>query len=97
DVDGLEAFLVQLRAGRLAGDAQDGDRVARGRVQARDHVRAGGARGAQADADVAGLGAGVAFGHVRGALDVARQDVLEATVGAHSRVQRVDGRAGYAE
>ena len=35
---------------------------------------------ADADADVAGLGAGVALGHVRGALDVAGQDVADAAV-----------------
>jgi hypothetical protein len=54
DVDGLEVFLVQTGARRLAGDAEDGDRIGPGRVQARDHVGAGGARGADAHADVAG-------------------------------------------
>ena len=49
--------------------------------------------GADADADVARHGARVAVGHVRGALDVAGQDVADAAVLAHRRVERVDGRA----
>ncbi len=51
---------------------------ARRGVQAGDHVGAGRAGGADADADVAGRGAGVALGHVRGALDVAGQHVVDA-------------------
>ena len=66
-------------------------------VEAGDHVGAGRARGADAHADVAGHGAGVAVGHVRGALDVAGQDVADAAVRAHRRVERVDRRAGHAE
>jgi len=97
DVHRLEVFLVQPGARRLAGDAQDGDRIGRGRVQAGDHVGACGARGADADADVAGVGTGVAFGHVRGAFDVAAEDVVETTVLLHCRVQRVDRGAGDAE
>ena len=47
------------------------------RVEPGDHVGAGRAGGADADADVAGGGAGVALGHVRGALDVAGEDVRD--------------------
>jgi hypothetical protein len=97
DVHGLEVFLVQAGARRLAGDAQDGDGVRAGRVKPGDHVGAGGAAGADAHADVAGDGAGVALGHVAGALDMARQDVAYAAMRLQRRVQRVDGGAGHAE
>jgi hypothetical protein len=48
DVDRLEIFLVQPRHRRLAGDAQDRDRVGPGRVQPGDHVGAGRPGGADA-------------------------------------------------
>ena len=54
-------------------------------------------RGADAHADIAGLGAGIALGHVRGALDVARQHVGDALPLAQGRVERVDGGARHAE
>ena len=38
-----------------------------------------------------------ALGHVRGALNVARQQMLEAAVPAQRRVERVDRRAWHAE
>ena len=44
DVHGLEVLLVQLGHGGLAGDAEHRDGIGPGRVQAGDHVRAGGAR-----------------------------------------------------
>ena len=97
DVHGLEVFLVQAGARGLAGDAQDGNGVGNGRVQTGDHVGAGRARGADAHADVAGLGPGVALGHVRGAFHVARQDVGDALALTQGGVQRVDGCAGHAE
>ena len=97
DVDGLEVLLVQPGDGRLAGDAQDRDRVGRRRVQAGDHVGAGRAGGADAHADVAGPGPGVALGHVGGALDVPGQDVLDPAVVAHGGVERVDGGPGQPE
>jgi hypothetical protein len=77
DVDRLEVLLVELRARRLAGDAQDRDRVGDRGVEAGDHVGAGRAGGADAHPDVAGHGAAVAVGHVRGGLDVAGQDVAD--------------------
>ena len=84
DVDGLEVLLVQLGHRRLPGDAQDRDRVGAGGVQAGDHVGAGRPAGADAHADVAGRGPGVALGHVRGALDVAGQGVVQAAVASSS-------------
>ena len=54
DVDRLEVLLVHPRARRLAGDAQDRDRVGRRRVEPGDHVGAGRPRRADAHADVAG-------------------------------------------
>ena len=97
DVDSLEVLLVQPGDGCLAGDAQDRDRVRGGRVQAGDHVGAGRAGGADTHADVAGLGPGVALGHVRGTLDVPGQDVLHPAVVTHGGVERVDGCAGQSE
>ncbi|MDT4844966.1 hypothetical protein FQZ97_789380 [compost metagenome] len=97
DIDGLEVFLVQACTRSLAGDAEDRDGVGGCRVQAGDHVGAGGAGGADADADVARVGAGVALGHVRGAFDVTGQYMVNAADLVQGRVQRVDGGAGDAE
>jgi len=74
-----------------------GDGIGPGGVEAGDHVGAGRAGGADAHADVAGLGAGVALGHVRGAFDVACQDVADAAVSAQGGIQRVDRGTGDAE
>src|SRR5690606_23156083 len=73
------------------------DGVGPGGVEAGDHVGAGRAGGADAHADVAGLGAGVALGHVRGAFDVACQDVADAAVSAQGGIQRVERGTGDAE
>ena len=54
-----------------------------------------GTGGGHADADLAG-GAGVAVGHVRGALLVADQDVMDGEL-AQSVVDGEDGSAGIAE
>src|SRR5579872_1682587 len=75
DVDGLEILLGQFCARRLAGNAKDRDGIRRGRVESGDHVRAGGAGRADADADIARLGARIAVGHVRSALDMAGEDM----------------------
>ena len=91
DVDGLEVLLVQLGARRLARDAQDGDAVGGGGIQASDHVGPGRAGGADADTDIARLGPAVAIGHVRCAFDMAGQDVADASMGAHRRVEWIDG------
>src|SRR5690606_4808495 len=97
DVDGLEVLLVDHRGRGLAGDAQDWHGVAGRGVQAGDHVGAGGAGGADADTDVAGPGAGVALGHVRGALHMAGEGVGDAAGCLERRVEGVDRRAGNAE
>ncbi len=97
DVDGLEILLVQSSAGCLSGDAQDRNRIGNGRVQPGNHVRAGRAGGTDADADVARLGAGIAFGHVRGAFDMTRQDVIDRTTLLQRGIQRVDRSAGNTE
>jgi len=97
DVHRLEVFLVQPRTRRLTGDAQDGDAVGDGRVQAGDHVGARRAAGADADADVAGPGARVALGHVAGRLDVAGENVADRLAFAQRGVQGVDGGARHAE
>ena len=97
DVDCLEVLLVEPRARRLAGDAQDRQQVGDGSVEASDHVGPGRAGGAEADADIAGHGPRVAVGHVRGTLDVAGQDVADAAMLAHRRIERIDGGTGHAE
>ncbi len=97
DVHCLEVFLVQPRTRRLAGDAQDRDRIGLRRVQARHHVGAGRPRGADAHADVAGFGARIALGHVRRAFDMARQHMGNRLALAQRGVQGVDRGAGNAE
>jgi hypothetical protein len=88
---------VQPGPGRLAGDAQDRDRVGQGRVEAGDHIGAGRPRGADANADIAMLGARIAVGHVRGALDMPRQDVADRAAQLQGRIERVDRRPRDAE
>ena len=56
-----------------------------------------GPRGADADADVAGLGPRVALGHMRGRLDMARQHVTDHVARLQRRIERVDRGAGHAE
>ena len=97
DVDRLEVFLVQAGARRLAGNAKNRYRIGLRRVQACDHVRAGRPGSADAHAQVAGLGAGIALGHVRGAFDVARQVVADAVALAQRGVEGIDRGAGHAE
>lgn len=97
DVDGLEVLLVDHGGRGLARDAQDRDRVAVRGVEAGDHVGAYRARGADADTDVAGTGTGVALGHVRGALDMAGEGVVDATGCLERGVERVDRRTRDAE
>jgi hypothetical protein len=97
DIDGLEVFLVDAGARRLAGNAKNWYGIGLSRVQAGDHVGAGRTGGTDTHAEVAGLGAGVAFGHVRGALDVARQDVADAVAFTQCRIQRVNRGARHPE
>jgi hypothetical protein len=97
DVDGLEILLVEPGARRLAGDAEDRDGIGAGRIEPGDHVGAGRAGGADADADIAGPGPGVTLGHMRGALDMARQDVMDRATALQGGIERVDRRARHAE
>src|SRR5215212_5404475 len=88
---------MQLGARGLARDAQDGEGVGGGGVETGDHVRSGRTGRSDANSDVARRGAGVAVGHVRGPLDVTGENVANAAVLAHRRVERVNSRAGDAE
>ena len=97
DIDGLKVFFVEPRPRRLSGDAKDRNRVGGGGVETGDHVRPSGAGGADADADIAGLGARIAVGHMRSALDVARQDVTNGATLAQRGVKWVDRGARHAE
>ncbi|MCY1499327.1 hypothetical protein D9M68_333420 [compost metagenome] len=97
NIDSLEVFLVEPGARRLPSDAEDRDRIRRSRIEAGDHVGAGRARRTDADADIAMLGAGITFGHMRGTLDVAGENVADGTASLQSRIERVDGGARYAE
>ena len=84
---------MHARPWSLACDAQNRDRVGRSAVQARHHIGACRARSADAHADIAGLGAGVTLGHVRGAFHVASKYVIDAADLLQGRVQRIDGGA----
>ena len=97
DIDCLEIFLVQARTRRLAGNAQDRNRVGLRGVQARDHVGAAGSGRADAHADVAGTRTRVALGHVRCTLDVTREHMLDGALGLERGIERIDRGAGYAE
>ena len=72
-----------------------GMRVEHGGGDAGDEVGGAGAGGGDADADLAG-GAGVAVGHVRGALLVADEDVVDGEL-AQGVVGGEDGSARVAE
>ncbi len=96
DVDLLEGVLAEQRGGHVAGDGDHRDRVELGGGDPGDQVGGGRARGAQADADLAG-GAGVAVGGVGGALLVADEDVAEVGMVAQDVVERQDHAARVAE
>ena len=87
DVDFLKGVGAEHFAADLAGDADDRRRIEHGGGDAGDHVGCAGAGGGHGDADSA-RGARVAVGHVRGALFVADEDVVE--LGFAQRV--VDGK-----
>ena len=95
DVHFLKGVGAEHFAGDVAGDADDGNGIEHGGGDAGDEVGCAGAAGGDADADLAG-GARVAVGHVRGALLVAHQDVVDGKL-----AQRVVGgqncAAGIAE
>ncbi|MGY4312013.1 hypothetical protein ACVWW1_001316 [Bradyrhizobium sp. JR3.5] len=97
DVDGLEIFLVEPRPRRLTGDTEDRNRIRNRRIEAGDHIGSGGARCADANADIACFRPGITFRHMRGAFDVARQNVPDRAVALQRGVKRVDRGAGNAE
>ena len=72
------------------------DAVEHGRGEAGDEVGRAGAGGGHADADAA-RGAGVAVGHVRGALLVAHEHVVDGRELAQRVVDGQDRAAGIAE
>ena len=95
DVGLLERVVANELARDLAGDADHRRRVHHGRGDAGDHVR--GARAGRGDGHPhAAASAGVAVGHVRGALLVAHQHVPDRIV-EHGVVGRQDRPAGIAE
>ena len=96
DVDFLEGVAAEDLGGDLAGDGDHGDAVEHGRGEAGDEVGGAGAGGGHADADAAD-GAGVAVGHVGGALLVADEDVVDGGELAQGVVDGEDGAAGVAE
>ncbi len=97
DIHRLKVFLVQPRARGLAGDAQNGNGVGNGRIQPGDHVGTRRAGSADAHADMARRGAGVALSHMRRRLDVARQHMRDVAVLAQRGIQRVDRRTRHTE
>src|SRR5581483_628512 len=80
NVYGLKIFLVEPRPRRLAGDAQDRNRICDRRIKTRDHVGSSGTGGADAYTYIASLGAGVTLRHVGGTLDMTRQNVADRAV-----------------
>ena len=96
DVDLLEGVGAEDLGGDLAGDGDDGDGVEHGGGEAGDEVGRAGAGGGHADAGASG-GARVAVGHVRGALLVAHEHVVDGGELAQRVVDREDGSAGIAE
>ena len=66
---------MEFRARRLARDAEDRNAIGNRRVEAGHHIRSGGTRRTQIDADLAGASATVALGCVRPAFFMANEDV----------------------
>ena len=95
DVDFLKRVGAEDFAADLAGDADDRRRIQHGGGDASDHVGCAGAGGGHGDADSA-AGARVAVGHVRGALFVAHEDVVQLRF-AERVVDRKNRAAGIAE
>src|ERR1700733_325818 len=95
DVDLLKRVAPEDFAADLAGDRHNGNAIEHGGGDAGDEVGGTGAGGGDADADLAG-GAGVAVGHVRGALLVAHEDVVDGEL-AQGVVGGEDGSARVAE
>jgi len=90
DIDCLEIFFIQTRTRRLPGDAQDRDRIRLRRIQAGNHIGAGRTGSADAQTDIAGIGAGITFCHVRRTFDVTCQHMLDAAMPLECRVEWID-------
>ena len=100
DVGFLEGVRADQLAAHLAGDADDRGAVHHRRGDAGHQVGGAGARGRDRHADLAG-GAGVAVGHVGGALLVPDQDVTDGVVehrvvGGEDRPARIPEHARHA-
>ncbi len=91
-----KASLPRTLGGDLAGDRDERDAVEHGCGEAGDEVGRAGAGGRHAHARAA-RGAGVAVGHVGGALLVADQDVVDGGEVAQGVVDGEDRAAGVAE
>ena len=97
DIDPLELLLVKHGHLGLARDAQDGNGVGPGRVQACDHVGPSRTGGTDAYSDVSRHCARVALRHMGGGLNMPRQDMPYSTVLLHGGVQRIDSGTGDPE
>ena len=95
DVDFLKRVGAEHLAGDIAGDADDGNGVEHGGGDAGDEIGGAGAAGGDGHADLA-RGARVAVGHVRRALLVAHEHVMDGEL-AQRVVGGQDGAAGIAE
>ncbi len=96
DVDLLESVGAEDFRRDLSGDGDDGDGVEHGSGEAGDEVGRAGAGGGHADAGATGC-ARVAVGHVRCALLVADEHVVDGGEFAQRVVDRKDRSAGVAE
>ncbi len=91
NIDFLKRVRAEHLAGDIAGDADHGNGIEHGGGDAGDEVGCAGTAGGDGHADLA-RGARVAVGHVRGALLVAYEDVVDGKL-----AQRVvDGKNGSA-
>jgi len=64
------------------------------RIEPGDHIGAGRAGRADANADIASLGARIAVGHMRCAFDVAGKNVADCPARLQSRVKWIDCGSG---
>jgi hypothetical protein len=95
DVRLLECVGADQLAADLSGDADDRRRIEHGRGDSGHHVGRAWARGCDGDADVS-AGARIAVGHVRRALLVAHQHVMDLAV-FQRVIRRQDCAAGIPE
>ena len=95
DVDFLERVGAEDFRGDVAGDADQRNGIEHGRRDAGNEIGGAGAAGGDGHADLA-RGARVAVGHVRCALLVTDEDVVNGKL-AQRVVDRQDGSAGITE